>query len=178
MQVITGAYRGRKLLSVGVGTRPTLTRIKESLFAIINDQIEGSNVLDLFAGSGALGIECISRGAKKTYFVDSSKEAVKVIQKNTERMQNFDILNKDYMSALKFFTGKLQFDLIFLDPPYESDFGEKSIDYILKNNLLASGGLIIFEHFAKKHLLNSDDLYIITRSKKYGDKVIDFITAR
>ena len=167
MQVITGAYRGRKLLSVGVGTRPTLTRIKESLFAIINDQIEGSNVLDLFAGSGALGIECISRGAKKTYFVDSSKEAVKVIQKNTERMQNFDILNKDYMSALKFFTGKLQFDLIFLDPPYQGEFLKNALALIADRGLLNPDGLIYCETEGEPPQ-EAAALFEVLRDKKYG----------
>lgn len=178
MQVITGAYRGRKLLSVGPQTRPTLTRIKESLFSIISDRIDGSVVLDLFAGSGALGIECISRGAVKTYLVDSNSDAIKVLKKNTERMANFEILQKDYLQALKFFTGKTKFDLIFLDPPYMSDYGEKAIDYVLSNNLLKKDGLIIFEHTSKKCLPSDNDLFIITRSKKYGDKVIDFITAK
>ncbi len=178
MQVITGAYRGRKLLSVGPGTRPTLTRVKESLFSIINDRIEGSCVLDLFAGSGSLGIECISRGAKHTYLVDISADAIKVIKKNTDRMQDFTILQKDYMQALKIFTGKVKFDLIFLDPPYASDFGDKALNYIMENGLLKNDGLIIFEHSSKKHLIYDNDLFIITRSKTYGDKVIDFITAK
>ena len=178
MQVITGAYRGRKLLSVGEGTRPTLTRIKESLFSIINEKIANSVVLDLFAGSGSLGIECISRGAQKTYLVDNSSVAIKVLKKNTERMSNFEILQKDYMQALKFFNGKIKFDLVFLDPPYASDMGDKALLYLFENNMINDGGLIIFEHSIEKHLQINENLFILTRSKKYGDKVIDFITAK
>ena len=82
------------------------------------------------------------------------------------------------MQALKFFTGKKMFDIVFLDPPYAGDLGDKALQYILENNLLKKDGLIIFEHSCEKCLQSDNDLYIITRSKKYGDKVIDFITAK
>ena len=155
-----------------------MTRIKESLFSIIDDRIEGATVLDLFAGSGALGIECISRGAQKTFLVDSSPEAIKVIKKNTERMQNFEVIQKDFMQALKFFSGKQKFDMVFLDPPYDSQMGEQAIDFIFKNNLLADDGIIIFEHTSKKCLPSDSELFIITRSKNYGEKVIDIIAKK
>ena len=93
-------------------------------------------------------------------------------------MSGFEIMQKDYMQALKYFVGKEEFDLIFLDPPYNSDMGEKSIEYIIKNNILKDDGLIIFEHSAEKCLQTDGDSFIITKSKKYGDKVIDFVTAR
>ena len=168
-------FRGRKLISAEQGTRPTLTRIKESLFSIIADRISGSVVLDLFAGSGALGIECISRGAKMTYLVDKSSDAIKVIKRNTDRMNSFEIIQKDYLQALDYFKGKTKFDLVFIDPPYNSDMGEKSVEKIIKSGLLADDGLIIFEHLTEKYLQSIADLYIITRSKQYGDKTIDFI---
>ena len=105
MQIITGKYRARKLVAVEADTtRPTLARVKESIFNIIQNDIEGKVVLDLFAGSGAFGAECISRNAKKVYFVDHEKKAVNVIKQNTKNMsEDFDILNLNFIDALNLF---------------------------------------------------------------------------
>ena len=130
MNIITGKFKGRKLISLESDkTRPTLARVKESLFNMIADKIGGSVVLDLFSGSGALGIECYSRGAGFVYFNDKNPEAKKVITKNLKgETEGFKILNLDYLDALNEIKEKL--DIVFLDPPYDSDFGEKAI-YIL-----------------------------------------------
>ena len=119
MRIISGKYKGKKLEGFNIeGTRPTLDRVKESLFGMIQTYIQNSQVLDLFAGSGALGLEAISNGAKICYLIDNNKEAIKTIKQNS---QNFDedlkIINIDYKKFLKETNEK--FDIIFLDPPYK-----------------------------------------------------------
>ena len=124
MKVISGILKGRNIKGYDIdGTRPTMDRVKESLFASIQDYISGSIVLDLFAGSGNLGIEAISNGARGTYFVDINPICIKVIKEN---IRNFNIeeesfvIKKDYESALKEFGSKeIKFDIIFIDPPYK-----------------------------------------------------------
>ena len=181
MQIITGKYRARKLVSVpSASTRPTLARVKESIFNLIQDKISGSVVLDLFAGSGAFGAECISRAAKKVYFVDSSKSAVAAIKTNTKAMiEDFEIINDDYMNALSMFLHKGEkFDIVYLDPPYKSDFASKSMAILEKNNLLKDGATIVVEHADKNDLQNLSKCYIIEKSKKYGIALVDIYTYR
>ena len=175
MQVIAGKYGGRKLTSIdSKSTRPTLARVKESMFAMIDPFIEGSKVLDLFAGSGALGLEAISRGASEVTFVESNKEAVKIIEKNLARVtETHDIYNMDYIEALKRFEsmGK-KFDLVLLDPPYASDFAEK---LLRKFHLLNKNAIIVYEQESKKCLQNDDNEYIIEKTRAYGTaKVVIF----
>ena len=134
MRVISGIARGTKISSIeSLATRPTLDRVKESLFNILQNDIKNKVMLDLFAGSGALGIEALSRGAKKAYFCDNSKEAIKVLKQNLEKtklIKNAIIINKDYKLALKEIKEKI--DIIFLDPPYKLDLAVKSIKELLE----------------------------------------------
>ena len=171
MQIITGKYKGRRLISLETEkTRPTLARVKESIFAMIQGKIQGATALDLFAGSGAMGIEAISEGAEKVYFVDNNFEAKKVLDKNLVNVkEEYEIFLQDYESALKTFSNKnIKFDLVFLDPPYNSDFGEKAI-YLLKDlKLLKKDAIIVFEHTSEKCLQNKLERFIIEKSRKYG----------
>ncbi len=178
MQIITGKYRARKLKAVNsLSTRPTLARVKEAIFNIIQNKIAGSVVLDLFAGSGAFGAECISRGAKKVYFVDSSAQAISVIKENTRAMsEDFEILQSDFLDALKLFSSKGEkFDLIYLDPPYKSDFISVSLEQIANLNLLNDGGIVVLEHSNENELQKIPKHYIIKRSKKYGIAFVDVL---
>lgn len=178
MQIITGKYRARKLQAVNSeGTRPTLARVKESVFNLIFDRIAGSVVLDLFAGSGAFGAECISRSAKKVYFVDSSPEAIKTIKINTKNMvEDFEILKSDYVSALlEFKKSGLKFDLVYLDPPYKSDFAIDSLKKLHEFGLLSEDATIVVEHEFQNDLQNIDKCYIIEKSKKYGIAFVDVL---
>lgn len=178
MQIITGKYRARKLVSVkGETTRPTLARVKESVFNLIQGRVNESVVLDLFAGSGAFGVECISRGAKKVFFVDSELEAIKTIKINTKNMtEDFEILNKDFESALESFSSKkLKFDLVYLDPPYKSDYAIKALNTLQKMDLLQIGATIVVEHEFKNDLQNLDECYIIEKSRKYGIAFVDIL---
>ena len=179
MQIITGKYRARKLLAVDAdSTRPTLARVKESIFNLIQGEIDSKVILDLFAGSGAFGCECISRNAKKVYFVDHEKKAINVIKQNTRNMnEDFEILNMGYEDALlKFSNSNVKFDLVYLDPPYKSDFAVKSLNILYEKQLLNDGALVVIEHDSQNDLQNIPDCYIIKKSKKYGIAYVDILT--
>ena len=139
MRIISGIARGTKLETLeGKDTRPTLDRVKEPLFSIIQGYIYNAEVLDLFSGSGALALESISRGAKKAVSCDKSRKAIEIIRRNTQKTHfetSVDILNKDYKRALEELKNK-KFDIIFLDPPYETDFGIEAIKIIMQNDML------------------------------------------
>ena len=172
MRVISGKYKGRVLEGFNLdGTRPTMDRVKESLFGMIQDYIDSSVVLDLFAGSGNLGIEALSEGASYVYFVDKNKKAINVINNNISKLgdKNIEIINSDYKDALKYLKDK-KFDLIFLDPPYNTNYIEESIKLIDLYGLV-DDGLIICESDSLDKIIY-DDKYSVIKSKKYGDKYI------
>jgi 16S rRNA (guanine966-N2)-methyltransferase len=173
MKVISGIHKGRTIEGFDIdGTRPTMERVKESLFATIQNNLPESIVLDLFSGSGNLGIEAISQGAKYAYLVDYNPKAAKVIKNNlnTMNIQNAEIINMDYLKALNYLKEKnIKLDLIFLDPPYNTSFIEKSIELITKNNLLKEDGLIICESDSLDKIVYNEN-YKIIKDKKYGDK--------
>lgn len=170
MRIISGTYKGCILKGFQInGTRPTMDRVKESLFASIQNKISGSICLDLFAGSGSLGIEALSNGAQSCHFVDNNKEAIQTIQNNLKKIniQETTILhNKNYGQALAYFYQKgITFDIIFLDPPYAKYFIQDCINQIQQYQLLNEGGIIICEY--EKEQFNSD--YPCIKEKKYGD---------
>lgn len=142
---------------------------------MIQTYIDGSVVLDLFAGSGAFGVECISRNAKKVYFVDREQKAIDTIKINTKDMnEDFTVLKSDYLTALENFkTQNLKFDIIYLDPPYKSDFAMKSMELIAKYNLLEQNGIVIVEHESENDLIKIPSCYIMEKSRKYGIAYVD-----
>lgn len=170
MQIITGKYRGRRLLSPD-SARPTLQRVKVSLFSLLNPYLfEGCRVLDLFAGSGALGFECLSRGAEKTIFVDSDKKAAKIIKENLHGVDHslYEVMNTDYLSALKTLKNGKSFDIIFIDPPYKSQALYSAIDIIDRYNLLSKEGVIVVETETDLDVDLSNNNYEIRKDKTYG----------
>ena len=172
MKIISGKYKGRVLKGFDItGTRPTMDRVKESLFGTIQSYVPGSVVLDLFAGSGNLGIEALSEGASFAYSVDSNSKAIKVIKENINNIgiTDIEVIHSDYKEALKSFNNK--FDLIFLDPPYNTDYIEKSIKLIEDNNLLNDDGIIVCESDIIDKIIYSD-VFKKVKEKKYGDKYI------
>lgn len=175
MKIISGKYKGRKLEGYNIeGTRPTMDRVKESLFGIIQDYIKNSIVLDLFSGSGNLGIEALSEGAKKAYLVDNNIKAIKFIKKNVYNLSvsNSEIINMDYKKALIYFSNKkILFDLIFLDPPYKTNYLENSLNLINELKLLNENGIIVCESDNINKIAYEQDFMII-KEKKYGDKYI------
>ena len=148
MRIIAGKARGTKLYTLeGENTRPTLDRVKESLFNIIQSEIPGSIFLDLFSGSGAIGLEAVSRGAKKAILCDTSKEACAIIKKNIEKThtsENVELYQADFKEVLTNRSGD-KFDIIYLDPPYKTNFAIEAIKIILDKELLKESASIIIE---------------------------------
>ena len=182
MRIISGTMRGTKLYTLeGINTRPTLDRVKEALFSKINMDLQDANVLDLFSGSGALGLESLSRGAKKAVLCDSSRDAIKIIKQNVEKTKTNEkvlLLNCDYKKALEQLKNQNeQFDIIFLDPPYKTNFAEESVKIIEENNLLNEDGIIILETDDKEKVIKN--LYTekleIKKKKKYGRVYLLFL---
>ncbi len=173
MKIISGIYKGRNLLGFDIdGTRPTMDRVKESLFAMLQDNIKKSIVLDLFSGSGNLGIEALSEGAKEAYLVDKNIKACKIMRENITKIgiKNANILNMDYKKALTYFKdNNIVFDVIFLDPPYNTDLIDKSINLITDYNLVRNQGIIICESNVLDRIIYNND-YQRIKEKKYGDK--------
>jgi len=173
MRVISGLYKGKIIDGFDIeGTRPTQDRVKESLFGSIQDYIDDSVVLDLFSGSGNLGIEALSNGAKECFFVDNNKEAIKVINNNLSKIGIIsNVLNKDFKDALNYFRdNNTKFDLVFLDPPYKDDYIDYAVNYLLENNLLNEKGIIVSE-FENNIKTDYKELKI-TKEKKFGYKKI------
>ena len=175
MRIISGNLKGRVIKGYDIeGTRPTMDRVKESIFSSIQGYVTDSIVLDLFAGTGNLGFEAISNYAKECYFVDKNKKCTSLINDNIKlfNIDNAKVINDDYKGALdslnKF---DIKFDIVFLDPPYKNnDYIDYSVEYIVKNNLLNEDGIIICEY---DNTINTsyDELEVI-KDKKYGDKFV------
>lgn len=168
MRIISGKYKGKKLDGFDIeGTRPTMDRVKESLFGIIQNNLKDSICLDLFAGSGSLGIEALSNGASACYFVDKNKQILNILKNNLKGIENSILIEKDYLMALEELKNK-KFDVIFLDPPYKDNLITPSIKKIMELDMLNNNGIIICEYE------NEDikcDLKLI-KDKKYGSKKI------
>lgn len=170
MRVITGSARGRRLKELeGRETRPTTDRVKEGMFSILQFDIEGRRVLDLFAGTGQLGIEALSRGAASAVFVDRRKDALNLIRENlktTGLSGRAQVVAGDSVEYLK--TLRERFDLIFLDPPYESGLLEPALDQIAGLDILSPHGILVAEHPADRTLPALLPPYFIHRTYRYG----------
>ena len=182
MRIISGTMRGTKLFTLeGDNTRPTLDRVKEALFSKINFELEDSIVLDMFSGSGALGLESLSRGANKAVLCDSSRDAIRIINQNIEKTRTKDrivLLNLDYRKAIeKIKEDNYKFDIVFLDPPYKTDYAAVASKNIAQNNLLNEDGLIVIETDEKDRVINEIDtnLLKIEETKKYGRVYLLFL---
>ena len=170
MRVISGKYKGKKLNGFDIeGTRPTMDRVKESLFSMIQNYIKGSTVLDLFAGSGSLGIEALSNGAKSVYLIDNNIKLINIIKENTKDMnEEIHILKGDYKDILKLIK-EIKFDIIFLDPPYKLNLVNDCINKIHEYDLLNKNGIIVCEYEDEKIYT---EYYKLIKEKKYGSKNI------
>ena len=175
MKVISGLYKGRNIDGFDIdGTRPTMDRVKESLFATIQNYIPDSIVLDLFSGSGNLGIEALSNGSKFAYFCDNNYKAIKTINNNISKIgiTNFEVIYSDYKKCLKDLNEKnIKLDLIFLDPPYRTNYIEEALKLISDLKLLNESGLIVCESDNLDKIIYPNAFKCI-KSKKYGDKFI------
>ena len=170
MRVITGSARGRRLKELeGYETRPTTDRVKEGLFNILQCDIEGRRVLDLFAGTGQLGIECLSRGAASAVFVDRRADAVKLVRENlalTGLQDRASVVQGDSLEYLR--TLREKFGLVFLDPPYEAGLLEPALELLTGFDILNPHGIIVAEHPADRVMAQPKAPYRIHRSYRYG----------
>lgn len=177
MRVISGYLKGRNILGYNIpGTRPTMDRVKESMFASIQDYIDNSTVLDLFCGTGSLGIEALSMGSNKCYFVDNGKEILKYLNKNIDNLNIKDksiVINKDYKDALLYFkNNNIKFNIILMDAPYKLEVAEEIITLVNKYDLLYNNGILVLEYSTDKLKDNYNNLTLI-KSKKYNDKYVN-----
>jgi 16S rRNA (guanine(966)-N(2))-methyltransferase RsmD len=174
MRVITGKARGVALKTPeGMHTRPTADRVKEALFSIIQFDIPGAKVLDLFGGTGQLGIEALSRDAKSCVFVDEREDACKLIKENLRRTkleQSAKVVRSDYLSFLNQCRDK--FDIILLDPPYAEVFLENSLKRITEIDILQSGGIMVTERPVGKDLTWDFPGYTRSKDYKYGKTLL------
>jgi len=190
MRIVAGKARGTILDTMdGEETRPTLGRVKENFFNAINFDVVGAKVLDLFAGSGQLGLEALSRGAREAVFVDSNPECIDIIRKNAQKAKLYDKCNifkydySEYLSMVKKRREFEKFDIIFIDPPYELSgrLINDSVKRLIKHEMIADGGMIICETGNGKQLtldLNSEISKCIKNNRvyKYGKVYISILT--
>ena len=176
MRIITGRARGVKLLSLeGEKTRPTAERAKEAVFSMLQFEIEDRCVLDLFSGSGQLGLEAISRGASKAFLVDRSRDAVEIIKKNclkTKLAPFCEVLCADYAEFLRSSKGKRKFNLVFLDPPYDLGLIPDAIRQMLRYGVIEEGCTLVCESSDFAHVFGGDEAlasgFEILREARYG----------
>ena len=183
MRIISGKARGTKLYTLdGTATRPTLDRVKESLFNIIQNDTEESTVLDLFSGSGAIGLEFLSRGAKRAVLCDSSKDAIKIIKQNVQKThfeEKVEVYNMEFTKLVERLQNQ-KFDIIYIDPPYATDFIKISLEKIIEYELVNENTKIIVETDDETRILNQIEKMDveITDKRKYGRATIIFLKYR
>lgn len=182
MRIISGLARGTKLYTLeGEQTRPTLDRVKEALFNIIQNEIPGSTFLDLFSGSGAIGLEAASRGAKKVILCDNAKKAIQIIKRNIEKthlQEKIELYQLDYEKLLKNKI-KEELDIIYIDPPYETDYIIKSIQIMIENKLINENTNIIIETDREEIINKIEEIEVEIKDKrKYGRATLMFLKIR
>ena len=174
MRVISGKARGVALKTpLGLSTRPTADRVKEALFSILQFDLPGTRVLDLFAGTGQLGIEALSRGAVEAVFVDENENACALVHENLRRTRLSDcsrVVRSDYVSFLK--STRDKFDIILLDPPYAEVFLENALKMITEIDILQSGGIIVTERPLGKELSFDFSGFVRSKDYKYSKTVL------
>ncbi len=180
MRIIGGKYKSKKLFSVpGTNTRPTSDRLRETLFNILSYDVVDSVVLDLFAGTGALGIEALSRSAKKAVFVDKQPEAVSIIKKNLNACSFEEIVHVfkwDICRDLNCLQGTGEFNLVFMDPPYNRGMIPKALISLQKSRCLADSAKLVVEHSTSEIIEPLPEGFLITDSRVYGKTAVSFLT--
>jgi len=180
MRVISGTSKGRRLSTLrGQTLRPTSGRIKESIFGILGKEVEGKVVLDLFAGTGNLAVEALSRGAKKAFLVERGRQALRLIQKNLSRcgMEGLsEILPDDACRAIRILEARKEsFDLIFIDPPYEKGLIKRTLEGLSARRIYHEGSLLIIQHDRREPLPETLEGWSLIRERRIGDTIISFL---
>ena len=181
MRIISGTSRGRKLVTPkGHSLRPTSDRVKESIFSILGEEVEGKFVLDLFAGTGNLGIEALSRGAKKAIFVEKGRQALRLIQRNVAQVGlegQVEIIPRDANRAIGILKGKGEiFDLILMDPPYEKGLIKRTLIKLNSHPIYHTDSILVIEHDRREPLPDLLEGWNLVRERRLGDTVISFLT--
>jgi len=179
LRIVGGEAKGRKLNIVkGKSVRPTADRVKESLFNILREKISGTEVLDLFAGVGSLGIEALSRGAKRAVFVDKGSACARVIGKNLDILgfrDRAEICHEEAGKAVRWLAQReRKFELIFADPPYGSDLAKKTLGDLAESHIVDEKGTVVVEHYWKRTLPEEVGRLRLVRNEKYGDTSLSF----
>ncbi len=182
MRIITGEYGGRKLAAVkGANIRYTANRVKKPLFSILRDDVSGARFLDLYAGSGNVGIEAISRGAESAVFVEVNRACARTISANlslcklSPKPPRIMLLNMGISRAMEYFRRHdMQFDVIFLDPPYRVGLVEKTLQEVSACGILSISGVIVVEHDVRENAPEQIDTLAMTRQKRYGTTMLSF----
>lgn len=177
LRIIAGIAKGRTIKAVkGMKTRPTSDRVKEALFSILQDKIADAKVLDLFAGTGNLGLEALSRGARSAIFVEKDWDAIGVIRDNINSLglSEGKLIKGDVFKVIDSLGKREQFDIIFADPPYRKGFAEKVISAIDKSRILALNGVLVVEQGKGEEKISEAGGLTLVRDEKYGDTFITF----
>jgi len=183
MRIISGTSKGRRLVTPkGLALRPTSDRVKESIFNILGEEVEGKSVLDLFAGTGSLGIEALSRGAKKVLFVEKGRQAIRLIQKNLLQCGmagQSEIIPKDVNRAIGILDQRGEsFDLILMDPPYVKGLIQKTLLKLQSHRIHRDDSILVIEHDRREPLPKTIEGWNLIRERAIGDTVISFLTPR
>lgn len=173
MRIISGLWKGRKLNAPkGFDVRPTSDKVKESIFNIIRNYVEGSLILDLFAGTGSLGLEALSRGASKAVFVESNFRAIHNLKLNCKTSPDdlYEVIAIDAFKAItRFRQESRRFDIIFLDPPYNLGIQSKMLDTLSQYDILNDDGIIVVEHDSKDTLFKNKSSYLMLTERTFGN---------
>ena len=180
MRIIAGTFRSRRLKTLpGPRTRPTSDRLRETLFNVLGPSVRGAVFADAYAGSGAVGLEALSRGAEFVYFLESHRPALRVIQANLKSLgleEGFEILPADACTGLRSLEQRgIRFDVVFLDPPYkEAEAYERTLALLGESNLLAPGAAVVAEHHRKQALAEQFGALARFRGLRQGDSALSF----
>ncbi len=183
MRIIAGMAKGRRLVtSKGQSLRPTSDRVKESIFNILGDKVEGRVVLDLFAGTGNLGIEALSRGARRAVFVEKGRRALQLIQKNLLQCGmtgQSEVVPKDVLRSIGIFGRRGEsFDLILIDPPYEKGLIERTLTRLRSESIYHEDSILVIQHDRREPLPDPLEGWELVRQRKMGDTVVSFLEFR
>ncbi len=174
LRIITGTAKGKRIDTLdGEATRPTSERIKEAIFSSIQFDVENRRVLDLFAGSGQMGLEALSRGAATASFVDLSREAMDIVKRNAKTTGFFDssrYMVSDWRNYIRKAAGRVKYDLVFIDPPYAMECCNEAVEKLLAAGLLAIGAIVVLESGTEDFDASSHPEFDVIKSTHYGKK--------
>ncbi|MBW1696520.1 MAG: 16S rRNA (guanine(966)-N(2))-methyltransferase RsmD [Deltaproteobacteria bacterium] len=180
LRIIGGKLKGRKLQSApGKLIRPTGNRQREAIFNILADRVHGSNVLDLFAGTGALGIEALSRGATYCVFIDNHSNALRILELNVQSCmfkERSRIIRCDICTSLDPLNSiPCRFDLVFMDPPYQMNYVKPALDNLLRSRCLTAGATVVVEHAPAESISIDESAYLLSDKRRYGKTLVSFL---